>query len=171
MGLWVNVDFRELEDLQKRIEKISQPQMTKFFDDCCKELAARLLGKVIPATPVGDYSRNVEKYKKEGGTLRRGWTAGKEQDPRVFAYSLPVQKVSDGYIITVENIVEYASFVEYDHRQTPGRFVPAIGKKLKQSLIPGKFMLTKSEIELGAELPMIIKRKMLKLLEDVFNGK
>ncbi len=171
MSLWVNVDFRELEDLQKRIEQLSKPQMTKFFDDCCKELAARLLGKVIPATPVGDYSRNVEGYEKEGGTLRRGWTANKEQDPRAFAYSLPVHKVSDGYIITVKNVVEYASFVEYGHRQTPGRFVPAIGKKLKSSFVEGKFMLTKSEIELGAELPMIIKRKMLKLLEDVFNGK
>lgn len=169
MGLIATVDFRELEQLQDRVEQLSKTQMTKFFDDCCKELAARLLGKVIPATPVGDYSRNVEGYEKEGGTLRRGWTAGKEQNPRAFAYSLPVQKVSDGYIITVENIVEYASFVEYGHRQTPGRYVPAIGKRLKKGYVEGRFMLTKSEIELGAELPMIIKQKMLKLLESVFN--
>lgn len=32
---------------------------------------------------------------------------------------------------------DYASFVEFGHRQTPGRFVPAIGKRLVASKVAG----------------------------------
>ena len=32
--------------------------------------------------------------------------------------------------------VEYAPFVELGHHQTPGRYVPAIGKRLKREWIP-----------------------------------
>lgn len=33
---------------------------------------------------------------------------------------------------------EHAPHVEYGHRQTPGRYVPAIGKRLKESFVPGQ---------------------------------
>lgn len=33
---------------------------------------------------------------------------------------------------------EHAPHVEYGHRQTPGRYVPAIGKSLKASFVPGQ---------------------------------
>lgn len=33
---------------------------------------------------------------------------------------------------------EHAPHVEYGHRQTPGRYVPAIGKRLKASFVPGQ---------------------------------
>jgi len=34
--------------------------------------------------------------------------------------------------------VEYAPYVEIGHHQTPGRYVPAIGKRLVASYVPGK---------------------------------
>ena len=34
-------------------------------------------------------------------------------------------------------------------RQTPGRFVPAIGKRLKKSFVPGKKMLHKAMMQSG----------------------
>jgi len=34
--------------------------------------------------------------------------------------------------------VEYAPYVEFGHHQQPGRFVPAIGKRLVASYVPGK---------------------------------
>ena len=34
--------------------------------------------------------------------------------------------------------VEYAPYVELGHSQKPGRFVPAIGKRLKRNWVPGK---------------------------------
>ena len=39
--------------------------------------------------------------------------------------------------------------VEYGHRQTPGRYVPAIGKRLKKDFVPGKKMLHKGIMEAG----------------------
>lgn len=33
---------------------------------------------------------------------------------------------------------EHAPHVEYGHRQTPGRYVPAIRKRLKASFVPGQ---------------------------------
>lgn len=33
---------------------------------------------------------------------------------------------------------EHAPHVEYGHRQTPGRYVPAIGKRLKASFVAGQ---------------------------------
>ena len=47
------------------------------MEACAKELAARLLAKVIKRTPVGQYPSGSGKV---GGTLRRGWTAGKNQN-------------------------------------------------------------------------------------------
>ena len=44
----------------------------------------------------------------------------------------------------VGNATEYTAHVEYGHRQKVGRFVPAIGKRLKQGFVPGKKMLHRS---------------------------
>ena len=50
-------------------------------------------------------------------------------------------------VVKVFNNTEYAAHVEYGHRQTPGRFVPAIGKRLKKSFVPGKKMLHKAMLQ------------------------
>lgn len=33
----------------------------------------------------------------------------------------------------------YAQYYEYGHRQTPGRYVPQIGKRLKAQFVKGRF--------------------------------
>lgn len=38
--------------------------------------------------------------------------------------------------------VEYAPYVELGHMQEPGRYVPAIGKRLVADYVPGKYFLT-----------------------------
>ena len=68
------------------------------------------------------------------------------------------------------NPVEYASYVEYGHRQTPGRYVPAIGKKLKSGWVEGKLIMTNSVKELQKDAPKIIEKKVQKFLEGVFNN-
>jgi hypothetical protein len=117
-----------------------------------------------------------------GGTLRRGWTAKTEAEAaggkgsatvaqgREFAQSLPVAKSGNEYRITVINPVSYASYVEFGHRQRPGRFVPQIGKRLKRAWIPGKYMLTISERQLATLAPGILEKKLQTFLEGVFNG-
>lgn len=92
----------------------------------------------------------------EGGTLRDAWTI------------LPVEKQGDQYIVTVVNNTEYASYVEYGHRQTPGRYVPALGKSLKASWVKGRFMLTISTQELETQAPALLQQKLYLFLKEVF---
>lgn len=40
--------------------------------------------------------------------------------------------------VVIGTPVEYAPYVEFGHHQQPGRYVPAIGKRLKASYVPGK---------------------------------
>ena len=160
-------DKKELEKLQKQLEELEKGKARdKFFEDCAKEMAARLLALVIPKTPVGVY----DDPSRKGGTLRRGWTGGKKMDAEAFAKSLEIEKSGKTYTITVGNNVEYAPYVEYGHRQTPGRYVPAIGKRLKEGFVPGKHMLETSEQELKALSPKILQDKLEKFLKGVFNG-
>lgn len=167
MASWGNADFKQLQELQKRLEDLQKVDLNKFCEDASKELAARLLALVIPRTPVGQYDTETG---KNGGTLRRGWTAGKETTPGDYAKSLPVEKSGNYYIVRVINPVEYASYVEFGHRQTPGRFVPAIGKRLKQGWVNGQYFLTLSEEDLERIAPAVLQKKLDKLLREVFNG-
>lgn len=56
--------------------------------------------------------------------------------------------------------VEYAPFVELGHAQEPGRYVPAIGKKLKASWVEGKPFLRPAAENHTAEYKRIIETVM-----------
>ena len=161
-------DKKELEKLQKQLEELEKGKARdKFFEDCAKEMAARLLSLVVHKTPEGVYPNDSS---RKGGNLRRGWTGGKKMDAEAFAKSLEIEKSGNTYTITVADDVPYASYVEYGHRQTPGRYVPAIGKRLKEGYVPGKRMLEISEQELEALAPKILQKKLEAYLKGVFNG-
>lgn len=111
MGRGGRVDLRQLKAFERKLAKLATADYEKFCEDCAKELAARLLGKVIRRTPVA---------KVDGGTLRRGWTIGQ------------VKKSGSVYEIEVINPVEYAQYVEFGHRTSNhqgwvnGRFMMTI---------------------------------------------
>lgn len=146
------VDISELIEFQKKLETIGEKERDAFVRKLTNEAAMRLFEKVRNYTPVGVYPAESG---KTGGTLRRGWNVK----------NIKLEKIDGGYQVKIINPVEYASYVEYGHRQTPGRFVPAIGKRLKKGWVEGKFMLTKSEMELESELPGIIERKLKQLFD------
>ena len=203
MGKWGECDFEELRAFEKSLEKLAGDPLDAFCEEAAKELAARLLAKVIKRTPVGIGAKHMEDVTDEqgapavyksgkrkgqtkrrqvtdhvGGTLRRGWTAktekeaenGMRRDAAEYARSLPISKSGGVYQIEIINPVHYASYVEYGHRQTPGRYVPAIGKQLKQGWVKGRFMLTISEQQLQAEAPVILEAKLKKFLGEYLNG-
>lgn len=165
MAKWGSVDFRKLKELEKKLEKLAPTDNQRFMEECAKELAARLLGKVIRRTPVGDYPQGSGKV---GGTLRRGWTAKSEAEAqsgsgrgtaaKAYADSLEVTKSGEVYEIRVINPVNYASYVEFGHRTVGGK-----------DWVDGRFMLTISEEELERQSPRILERKLLKYLGEVFN--
>ena len=149
-------DKKELEKLQKQLEELEKGKARdKFFEDCAKEMAARLLSLVKPKTPVGVY----DDPSRKGGNLRRGWTGGKNTDAEAFARSLNVEKSGKTYTITVADDVPYASYVEYGHRTRGGK-----------GFVPGKRMLEISEQELEALAPKILQDKLEKFLKGVLNG-
>ena len=116
-----------------------------------------------------------------GGTLRRGWTAKTHEEAAKgsgnptaeqalqYAQSLPVEKSGKYFIVRVVNPVKYASYVEFGHRQTRGRYVPALGKSLSQSWVDGCYMLALSEDKLETAAPKIIEKMLDNKLREVFN--
>lgn len=79
------------------------------------------------------------------GDLRRSW---------VFE-----GVTKSGFIFEMElsNNLEYADHVEYGHRQEPGRFVPAIGKRLKADYVPGSYMLRDGTNRLEETIPKALR--------------
>lgn len=181
-------NFKELERYQKKLEKMSKEsnEMIQFYQLCAKEIAARLLALVIPRTPVAENTTYIdaegrEMVMKNGGTLRRGWVSKSEKEAESgtipgakeayeYAQSLIVIKEGNEYVIEIVNPVHYASYVENGHRQEVGRYVPAIGKRLVNSWVDGKFMLKISEEELDSKMSQILEKKIQKFLEECFDG-
>ncbi len=152
----VKVDVRQLERLQEQIEKVATIDIDAFCEACAKELAARLLRKVIKRTPVGDYSgasytcasdvshKGNKVTGKVGGTLRRGWSMKQ------------LHHFDDTYVIEIINPVEYASYVEYGHRNLNGKWTS------------GHFMLTISKKEIEQLAPKLLENRLNQLLKECF---
>lgn len=151
-----NVDFRELQEFRRKMEaSLNDDQINDFIESCAKELAARLLAKVIKRTP----TRKPENCPPgvKGGTLRRGWTGGKTQSGKAYADSLRVNHYGNTYVIEVVNPVEYASYVEFGHRT-----------RNHEGWVEGKFMLTISEQEVQGDAAKILENKLKRKLGEVF---
>ena len=108
----MGMSFSGFEEFDTKLEEISKGSQQKI-DQFAVQEAEILLGKAKDNTPT------------DTGNLKNAWKRTRPQNGSV----------------TVYNNTEYAADVEYGHRQTPGRFVPAIGKRLKKSYVPGKKML------------------------------
>lgn len=125
-------------------QKIREHNAEDDITECAKELADMLIVAVRERTPV------------KSGRLEGGWELN------------GVLKNGLSYTISIENAVEYAAAVEYGHGQETGRFVPAIGKRLKSQWVNGRFMLTISSAELQDSAPGVIEKRLRGCLEKVF---
>ena len=142
MARWGRVNIQQLKRMQRKMERLEQAGFEQFCEDAAKELAARMLGKVIRRTPVGQYDDG-----RVGGTLRRGWTIGQ------------VRKTGGNYEIEVINPTEYAQYVEFGHRT-----------RNHQGWVNGRFMMTISADEVERAAPAILEKKLMRLLGGAFNG-
>lgn len=117
MPRWGHFDFDELKRFAKNLEAMEKA-LPVFIEECVRELAMRLLAKVVPRTPV------------DTGELRRGWTIGQ------------IRRTADGYEIDVINPTEYSLYVEYGHRTrdhtgwVEGRFMLTISEKELERELP-----------------------------------
>ena len=92
--------------------------MDWFLKKLLTLLADQLENNIIQNTPV------------DTGELRLWW------------FITDIVKNGDTYEVSIVNNKEYASFVEYGHRQTEGRYVPALGKRLKNGWVEGQYFMT-----------------------------
>lgn len=167
MGRMGSFDTSGLKELQKKLLELQDPNA--FVEACAKELAARLLRLVVKRTPVGDYSgdsytcasgKQHQGHKvsgKNGGTLRRGWTAGKKVTPQEYAQAISVTSQGRAYVVEIVNPVEYASYVEYGHRTANHK-----------GWVMGHFMMTISERELQSIAPQVLERRIMQYLGGAF---
>ena len=149
MAKWGSVDYRQIKKLQEKMAEFEEKELRDFCEAMAKEIAARLLAMVIDRTPV------------VSGDLRRAWKADNS--------SLSVRREGDEYVIEIINSMSYSSYVEYGHRQEPGRYVPALGKRLKKSWVNGRFMLTRSEVEMDSKMPKILEKKLERKLRELID--
>lgn len=162
MGRGGRVDFRQLKAFERKLAKLARADYEKFCEAAAKELAARLLGKVIRRTPVGVYEDGTT-----GGTLRRGWTAktqteaesGRGKNVKQYAESLVVHKQGNVYELLVINPVEYAQYVEFGHRT-----------RNHEGWVNGRFMMTISADQVEQQAPAILERKLFNMLREAFDG-
>lgn len=151
----MGMEYGQLVKFSDDLAKLNDAQRENYIITCLNEIAQRALAKVTKRTPVGKYSKTVEfttkagkkvsfktKYKRVGGTLRRGWTVSK------------IRKQGNSYIIDIINPVEYAPYVEYGHRTANGN-----------GWVKGLFMLTVSMQEVETMTPQIMERRMRELLK------
>lgn len=153
------VDLAQLKAFEKKLAKLARGDFDKFCEDAAKELAARLLSKVIKRTPVDD------------GVLRRGWTSKSEREAELanafgggngavtFARDLTINKNGNMYEIEVINPVSYSSYIEFGHRTSN-----------KQGWINGRFMMTISADEVEQQAPTILDRKLYTMLREALDG-
>ncbi|HWQ76950.1 MAG TPA: HK97 gp10 family phage protein [Syntrophomonas sp.] len=142
MARWGKVDYRQLLQLQKRLEKFEKVDRETLNEQLIKQLAVRMLDKVRKRTPADMYPAGSG---KTSDTLKHGWTIGE------------VVKTGDRYEIEVINTVYYAAYVEYGYRNDD-----------HADWVPGRFMMTISAQELEKDAPGIIEKALVKKLREVF---
>ncbi|WP_307745970.1 HK97 gp10 family phage protein [uncultured Phascolarctobacterium sp.] len=147
----MGANYSQLVEFSNKLKRLNDVQREQYIEGAIKEIAARLLAKVIKRTPVGIYNDG-----RVGGTLRRGWTGEKRQSANQYIKSLNVRKQGNTYIIDIINNVEYASYVEYGHRTSNHK-----------GWVKGKFMLTISAQEIEQITPQILEKRLEKLLREV----
>lgn len=191
MAKWGNCDFRELKKFQQELEKMSKTDIQKFCEDVSRELAARLLRKVIHRTKPGNYSHEItiiakrdsknyrkgEKYTKTvntngkvGGTLRRGWTAKTEEEAKNGTGKTESKDKVESWVdgLPIKHIgdiiqIDVTNVVSYASYVEYGHRTRG-----HKGWVEGKFMMTISEKELNKELPKLIETKLSQLLSEVF---
>lgn len=134
----------------------------------------------INAYEVTDKGYAVAKNRNRGGRtkqLKRIAKSKKGNTYRVLTPSehmqrswmaLDIRKKGLKQIIPIVNTASYASFVNDGHRQQKGRFVPAIGKRLTKSFVPGKHITDAAEKKVRSKTGKILQRAYNKYVQERF---
>lgn len=114
---WGNLDDVEFKEFANRVNRAATGEFKHGVEKALTVSGQYLVGQIKARTPVAT------------GGLRGAW------------HPKSAGAAGGSLSVTIENSKEYASFVEDGHRQTPGRYVPAIGKRLVAKWVPGQHMM------------------------------
>lgn len=95
-------DIHEITDFARNLGNINK--FNRFLENATKEIATILLKMMKNRTPV-DY-----------GQLKASW----DRDNSI----IKVERLSNGFEVTLINTTYYARWVNDGHKQRPGRFIP-----------------------------------------------
>ena len=133
MSAFGNLDNSQFEEFAKHVNaQVSGGQLKNEVKKSVKNVGETYKRNAEANTPV------------KTGDLRRSWQL---KGPFFSGTDISVE---------LRNSKNYASFVENGHRQTPGRYVPAIGKRLKASWVPGQHFLQKATKQTSNQIPQLI---------------
>lgn len=111
--------MKSFEDLIKEI-KIKSNQINNIIEEEMEDKATMCVAEIQANTPV------------KSGNLKRSMTHGR------------IELINKVYKVRIGSALPYAQAVEEGHFQEVGRYVPAIGKKLKRAFVPGRHMIGSS---------------------------
>jgi hypothetical protein len=141
MGAWGKCDFGDFERLEKQMRRLERSECDRFCRSAAKELAARLLARLVKRTPVAENTGS-----HIGGTLRRGWKGGE----------MRVESSGGTYSVELENPTEYGIYVNYGHRTPNGGWVD------------GQYFVEMSVDEIQKGAGRLVERRLRELLERAF---
>lgn len=138
----IKIDSKGLDGLLDKVSRLS-PEIDQAVMSAMADEGLSWRDDVRDNTPV------------DTGDLRRSWElAGPDKKGLKFEMDL-------------SNNLEYVEYVEYGHRQEPGRFVPAIGKRLKADFVPGFYMLRDGTRRLEDSLKPAVQKEVRKAIESL----
>jgi len=145
MMAWGTIDDSEFQAFADKVKnKIDSGLIKQEIEKTALKVGTQAMKSVKSLTPVKE------------GNLRKQWSV------------IGPSYTGNAFVIELQNNADYASYVENGHRQTPGRYVPAIGKRLKASWVPGQHMLMKTMFEIDGQMPQLLS-PILRDLGDLFN--
>lgn len=124
----MGLNYAQFRKLRNNFAKLSD-SYEQWLQSFLLGEAARFMAYVKPLTPV------------DTGDLRNHWKIGK------------MFRRGDTLCVELINTMEYATYVEYGHSQTPGRYVPQIGKRLVKDWVEGSHMMQISLDRIYQEMP------------------
>lgn len=161
----MSFDFHEFVELRDKFVKMER-EFDAFISNFLLQEGLRVLAQTKENTPVDTgYLRNMwqigdSNYTIQSRVAKSGKNKGKltvTADRQNVSWKdatvKGVVRKGDNLEITIYNPLEYASFVEYGHRQEPGRYVPVLGKRLKKAWVEGKYMATIAIKDVEDKLP------------------
>lgn len=156
-------DIKEWVDFGRRVGSIDR--FDEHMETAVREIARKLHNMLIKHTPV------------DFGTLQAFWRTNEN-------YSYTVDQTPRGFMVTLYNRAQYATWVNDGHRQRPGRFIPGYwegnhfrydpnadgGMVLKRSWVQGRFFVEKSVVEVEPTMTKLIERELNKWWKWCVNG-